>query len=284
MMRSDFTLLAAIHVGQLFVFIAIGGVSAFLLHLALRRKGLKPPVTCACGYSLEGNESGTCPECGKSTEDARDRRERARLLIAGRRGAFWLFGLAVPLMALSIGVARWIGENVYTDCRAVLAPADPIYQQAELLWKLRGEPGARTASSVTVIITLPSGRDQRETFTHANVSTVSDWVTGLPIKTLPTPSEEPKELGRLVSTALSGAEVVVLDHATRKHTLLAMGSVVTREEPKWLYMGFVLGWSVTLLVTTAWVMRRTMRLSAEDACFPMVNREDRAATLEDQHA
>jgi hypothetical protein len=35
---------------------------------ALARKGIQirnAPETCACGYSLTGNVSGVCPECGR---------------------------------------------------------------------------------------------------------------------------------------------------------------------------------------------------------------------------
>jgi hypothetical protein len=43
-------------------FLTFGGPTAFLFWRDRRRI---PPGHCRCGYSLTGNTSGVCPECGE---------------------------------------------------------------------------------------------------------------------------------------------------------------------------------------------------------------------------
>lgn len=256
-------LLAAIAYGPLIVCAAIAIVSGLLFYLALRASGLRQPLTCVCGYSLEGNESGTCPECGRPAADSKERFERQRIGRALGRSIFAVIAAALAVAFTLLAIASRFGETRYTDCRAVLVPDSTIYQQAELQWRLSGDPNAIGASSVKIDLTLPSGVIETKRFGQESRGTtrVADWVNGLPIKTMTPPSDTPQELGRLVDTALGGAEVVVVDSATRRHSLLAMGSVVTREEPRWIYIGIVAITIGAAAVSGVWVMRRTLRLS-----------------------
>ena len=46
------------------------GIAVFLYWAARSPRRSKDPVTveCTCGYNLTANETGICPECGKSTD------------------------------------------------------------------------------------------------------------------------------------------------------------------------------------------------------------------------
>ncbi|MHC4610757.1 MAG: hypothetical protein ACYS7M_10475, partial [Planctomycetota bacterium] len=45
--------------------IAVPGVLAAMMLLAGRRRVAKPGHCRSCGYNLQGNTSGICPECGQ---------------------------------------------------------------------------------------------------------------------------------------------------------------------------------------------------------------------------
>src|SRR5438045_774002 len=78
-------------------------VGAVLIKIGFwpRRRGHTPHCR-GCGYALVGNESGSCPECGKLISDAnivRGERKRRRGLAA--------MGLASLLLALAISAGSW---------------------------------------------------------------------------------------------------------------------------------------------------------------------------------
>ncbi|HEV8606427.1 MAG TPA: hypothetical protein VGQ99_13725 [Tepidisphaeraceae bacterium] len=69
-----------------------------------RRKG-KMPHCPECGYALVGNQSGTCPECGRPwTEATTVRGERHR------SNGIGFAGVAVALLGLSIGGGVWLTD------------------------------------------------------------------------------------------------------------------------------------------------------------------------------
>src|SRR5258706_7896495 len=64
-----------------------------------RRRGDEPHCR-RCGYTLVGNQSGTCPECGAMGSVVRGARRRSRRMGVG--------GVMILLLGVGIGSGKWL--------------------------------------------------------------------------------------------------------------------------------------------------------------------------------
>ncbi len=68
----------------------------------------RPPACLHCGYSLEGVDTGPCPECGKVPEHEPADAAGMRAAVA-RFGGAWRYGR----IAVVPGVLLWLGDRFY---------------------------------------------------------------------------------------------------------------------------------------------------------------------------
>lgn len=248
--------------GPVLVYSLLLGVAGLLLFFAFRRKGLLPPDACLCGYSTEGNDSGICPECGQPLRETIEKAERRRLLTAGRRLAYSLLAIGLCTIPVLSAALRMSGERVYSDCRTLLAPFDGSYKRAELTWRVRRDtPGATNPADVA--ITSSGGVTSRKSFSpKPDLGAVRDdaaaWAASLGADPAASGGSTLRELGEAVEAATQGREVLLVGGKDAAHTLLASGSVVTKDERRWpmLIVGAV--YFTVAGVMGVWVFRRAI--------------------------
>jgi len=90
--------------------IGVAAIALALVGLVMVKKGLWPrrrgdePYCRKCGYALLGNQTGTCPECGRPWTDATVHRGLRR-----RRWPLGLAGVALLVPLVGMGLVRWFG-------------------------------------------------------------------------------------------------------------------------------------------------------------------------------
>lgn len=238
----------------------LAGVSSLLAWLALRRGGLSPAGVCGCGYSLAGNETGVCPECGAPADEAFKQSERSRLLLAARRLFYWVTAVLVVGAPTTGLIVAAVGVRQYVDCSAVLVPDEKLVRQAELRWRvMKHGAGAGTTSTVEVRLTGLDGKLEARTFAAAPgiAAQARDWAVerfaGGRASAAGVRASE--ELGAAVERAAGGAEVVL---AGVDWTLAAAPTVLSREQRMFWPSTAVLAFVGATLWGGRLVIRRVM--------------------------
>lgn len=238
----------------------LAGVSACLAWLALRRGGLSPAGVCGCGYSLAGNETGVCPECGAPADEAFKQSERSRLLLAARRLLYWVLAVLVlgaPVTGLIVNAA---GVRRYVDCSAVFVPDEKLVRQAELRWRvIKHGPGAGTGTTAGVELRLTGldGKLETRVFSAAPglADRARDWAVERCAggKASAAGVRACEELGAAVERAAGGAEVLF---AGVDWTLAASPMVLSEDQRMFWPMVSVLAF----VGAAVWGGRRVIRM------------------------